>query len=182
VLITGPGPIGLLAGLAAKAAGARVLIAGTPSDAATRLPTAQQLGLEALDPSLSIQDAVARVAKGPVDLVVECSGAGAAIDAALRVVKRGGGITLVGMPSKTIELDLPLALRGEITLRASYFGTWQDFERALALIASGAVPSDALLAPYALDDVLQAFEDADAQRVLKPLVLPNGGAEGVWAR
>ena len=182
VLVTGPGPIGLLAGLIAKAAGARVLVAGTPSDAATRLPTAQRLGLEVLEPRVYVEDALGKTARGPVDLVLECSGAGPAIDSAIRVVKRGGGITLVGMPSKNIEIDVAQLLRGEITLRASYFGTWQDFERALALIASGAIPSDTLLAPYALDDVLQAFEDAEAQRVVKPLVLPKGQPEGTWAR
>ena len=69
--------------------------------------------------------------QGPVDLVLESSGAGAALDEALHVVKRGGGITLIGMPSRNIELDLAQALRAEIALRASYFGTWHDFDRAL---------------------------------------------------
>jgi L-iditol 2-dehydrogenase len=107
-----------------------------------------------------------------VDLVLEASGAGVALDAALRVVKRGGGITLIGMPTRTIELDLARALRGEIALRASYSGTWHDFERALQLIADGTVPAEQLLSPYSLDEALTAFDDAGAQRVLKPLVRP----------
>ncbi|MDQ6672319.1 MAG: alcohol dehydrogenase catalytic domain-containing protein [Chloroflexota bacterium] len=172
VLVTGPGPIGLLAGRAARAFGARVLIAGTPADAATRLPAAHKLGLEPLDPTLALRDALAGVTNRPVDLVIECSGAGAAVNAALHVVKRAGGVTLVGMPSAGIDLDLAQALRSELSLRASYFGTWHDFERAIAMIADGTIPADALLRPYALDDVLTAFADADAQRVLKPLVRP----------
>jgi L-iditol 2-dehydrogenase len=172
VLVTGPGPIGLLAGRAARAFGARVVIAGTPADAGTRLPAARQLGLEPLDPAQSIPDALAALGATPVDLVLECSGAAAAIDAALHVVKRGGGVTLIGMPSAGIEIDLSLALRGEIALRASYFGTWHDFERAIALIADGTIPAAGLLAPYTLDDALTAFADADAQRVLKPVVRP----------
>jgi L-iditol 2-dehydrogenase len=173
VLVTGPGPIGLLAGRAAQAFGARVLIAGTPADAATRLPAAHQLGLEPLDPSLSIQDALARVTTSPVDLVLECSGAAAAVNAALLVVKRAGGVTLVGMPSANVEIDLSQALRSELSLRASYCGTWHDFERAVAMLADGTIPAEALLNPYTLDDVLTAFEDAEAQRVLKPLVRPD---------
>jgi 2-desacetyl-2-hydroxyethyl bacteriochlorophyllide A dehydrogenase len=171
VLVTGPGPIGLLAGLVARANGARVFVAGTPADAAARLPAARDLGLEPLDPALSIADGLGALNwDQPVDLVLECSGSAAAIDAALRVVKRGGGVTLVGMPSSGVQIDLAQALRAEITLRPSYCGTWHDFERALALIASGVIPAGKLLAPYALDDVLRAIDDADAQRVLKPLV------------
>jgi L-iditol 2-dehydrogenase len=172
VVVTGPGPIGLLAGLVARAQGARVLIAGTAADAATRLPAARSLGLQVLDPSLPLTDALAQASTDPVDLVVECSGASAAINAALHVVKRGGGVTLVGMPSGAIDIDLAQALRAEITLRPSYCGTGGEFERAIALMASGTVPPVKLLAPYALDDALRAFEDAGAQRVLKPLVRP----------
>jgi len=175
VLVTLPGPIGLLAGRAARAFGARVLVAGTPVDSKTRLPAAQKLGLEPLDPAVSLRDALTSVTNAPVDLVLECSGAGVAINAALHVVKRAGGITLVGMSSGSIELDLSQALRSEISLRASYFGTWQDFESAIAMIADGTIPADALLVPYSLDDALQAFDDADAQRVLKPLVRPSAG-------
>ncbi|MGI9147040.1 MAG: zinc-dependent alcohol dehydrogenase [Chloroflexota bacterium] len=172
VLVTGPGTIGLLAGLAARAAGARVFVAGTPSDAAKRLPAAASLKLEPLDPGLPIADALETLTDQPIDLVLECSGSAAAINSALHVVKRAGGVTLIGMPSVGVEIDLAQALRAEITLRPSYFGTSLEFERAIALIDSGTVPADALLTPYPLDQVLQAFDDADAQRVLKPLIQP----------
>jgi threonine dehydrogenase-like Zn-dependent dehydrogenase len=120
-----------------------------------------------------LPEALAAVGAGRIDLVLECSGAAAAIDAALRVVKRGGGMTLVGMPSVArVEVDLAEALRIEVALRPSYFGSWSDFERAIGLIANGTVPADALLVPYALDDVLSAFSDASRQQVLKPVVRP----------
>ena len=169
VLVTGPGPIGLLAGRIARAFGAHVVIAGTPADAEKRLPAARELGLETLDPSRPISESL----DSQPDLAVECSGAGAALNAALHVVKRGGGITLIGMPSKDIELDLAQALRAEIALRPSYCGTWHDFERAIQFIADGTIPADVLLASYPLDQALQAFDDAGAQRVLKPLIRPS---------
>jgi L-iditol 2-dehydrogenase len=172
VLVTGPGPIGLLVGRIARAFGARVLISGTESDRAVRLPAAAELGLEVLDPAVPLREALDR----PVDLVLESSGSGAAIDDALHVVKHGGTITLIGMPSTSVNLDLAQALRAEIALRSSYCGTWPDFERALALLADGTVPPAALIAPYALGSAIQAFDDAAAQKVLKPLVLPNGTA------
>ena len=168
VLVTGPGPIGLLAGRIARAFGARVLVAGTPPDAAMRLPAARDLDLEPLDPSVPLREALTE----PLDLVLECSGASAAIEAALHVVKRGGGVTLVGMPSGEIKLDLAQALRAEIALRPTYCGTWHDFERALALLADGTIPPEAFVATYPLDRAIEAFDDAAAQRVLKPLVTP----------
>jgi L-iditol 2-dehydrogenase len=168
VLVTGPGPIGLLVGRIVRAFGAHVLISGAPSDTDTRLPAARELGLETLDPSRPVRDQI----QGPVDLVVETSGSGAAIDTALNVIKRGGGITLVGMPSRDIELDITQALRAEIRLQATYCGTWHDFERALKLISDGTIPADVLLKRYTLDSAVQAFEDAARQRVLKPLVCP----------
>lgn len=88
------------------------------------------------------------------------------------MVKSGGGGNLIGMPSAGIQFDLSQALRSELSLRASYFGTWHDFEQAIALIADGTIPAEALLVSYALDNVLTAFADAEAQRVLKPLVRP----------
>jgi len=168
VLVTGPGPIGLLAGRIARAFGAHVLISGTPADSARRLPAARELGLEPLDPTQPLRESI----QGSVDLVLECSGAGAALDDALHVVKRGGGITLIGMPSRNVELDLAQALRAEIALRASYFGTWHDFDRSLHLIADGTIPAEQLVSSYSLDNVLTAIDDAGAQRVLKPLVRP----------
>jgi L-iditol 2-dehydrogenase len=169
VLVTGPGPIGLLCGRIAAAFGAHVLIAGTPADLEMRLPAARELGLEALDPSRPLREQL----HAPVDLVLESSGAGAALDAALQVVKRGGGVTLIGMPSGPISLDLAHVLRAEIALRASYCGTWHDFERALALIADGTMPAERLVTAYPLERALQAFDDASKQLVLKPLVRPN---------
>ena len=102
---------------------------------------------------MPLSDALA----GPVDLVLECSGAAAALDAALYAVKRGGGITLVGMPSAPVPLDVTQALRSELALRATYFGTWHDFERSLALIADGTIPAELLLAPYPLDRAVDAI-------------------------
>jgi L-iditol 2-dehydrogenase len=168
VLVTGPGPIGLLSGRIARAFGAHVLISGTPADAARRLPAARDLGLEALDPNRPLRETLA----SEVDLVLESSGAGAALADALHVIKRGGGITLIGMPSHNVELDVAVALRAEIALRASYAGTWHDFDRALKLIADGTIPAEAMVAPYPLERALDAFADAAAQRVLKPLVHP----------
>lgn len=47
-------------------------------------------------------------AHGPIDLVVECSGAVGAIDTALRCTKRGGRVVLIGMSRPGSQAALPL--------------------------------------------------------------------------
>ncbi|MBV8086207.1 MAG: alcohol dehydrogenase catalytic domain-containing protein [Chloroflexi bacterium] len=185
VLVTGPGPVGLLAGQAAKAAGAEVFVAGTPADEATRLPIARGLGLRTLDPSLPLGEALRQAVGGPhlaspgaagegqnVDLVIECSGSARALDSALQVVRPGGAITLLGLFGAPIQADLSAAIRKEVNLRASYIGTWHDFDRAIQLLADGAIQVAPLLQPYRLEDALNGFEDAMQQRVMKPLLTP----------
>ncbi len=170
VLVTGPGPIGLLVGQVARASGARVLVAGTRADASMRLPAARELGLEALDPALPLPEALAAVHQGPVDMALECSGAGSAIDAALQLVRRGGTVTLIGQPPQPPTFDVSAALRAELTLYATYFGTWHDMETALALLSDGTIDIRPLVRPYTLDAAISAFDDAAAQQVLKPVV------------
>ncbi len=167
VLIAGPGPIGLLAGQVARAMGARVFLAGAPADVEVRLPLAQELGLAALDPARPPLDALGRQA----DMAIDASGSPAALPALGSAVANGGSITLVGLFARPVELDLSALIRREIALRTSYIGTWEDFERAIALLDEGLVRVDPMLAVYPLDDAVQAFEDALAQRVMKPLLL-----------
>jgi L-iditol 2-dehydrogenase len=174
-LVTGPGPIGLLVGQVARASGARVLVAGTRADAAMRLPAARELGLETLDPERPLPEALAAVHQGPVDMALECSGAGPALEAALQLVRRGGTLTLIGQPPQPPTFDVSAALRAELTLYATYFGTWHDMETALALLADGTIKVGPLVRPYTLDEAIGAFDDAAAQRVLKPVVQPSRG-------
>jgi len=172
VLVTGPGPVGLLAGQVACAAGAEVFVAGAPADAATRLPIAQALGLHTLDPSLPVAEALRQASGGQADLVLECSGSGQALAGALDAVRPGGAITFLGLFAAPIEVNLSAAIRKELSLRPSYIGTWQDFDRAIRLLAEGAIKVEPLLVPYALRDALAGFDDAMQRRVMKPLLLP----------
>ena len=74
---------------------------------------------------------------------------------------------------RVTPLDVTQALRAEILLRPTYFGTRNEFERAITLIADGTIPAELLLTSYPLVDAIHAFADAGAQRVLKPLIRPT---------
>lgn len=107
VAILGCGPIGLFAVAVARAAGAtRVLAVDT---GAYRLGLAQRLGADATCNARET-DAEAFVAEAThgagVDVVLEMSGAPVAIQQSMRIARRGGRVSLMGIPSRPVELDV----------------------------------------------------------------------------
>ena len=90
VVITGPGPIGLLALQLVKIAGARVLILGTNQDT-ERLKLARRLGADGVINVQQVDNVVESVqdfSTDGADLVIECSGAAAAAKTLTDVARR----------------------------------------------------------------------------------------------
>src|ERR1700720_1887341 len=107
VVVTGPGPIGLLGVAVAKALGAHpVILTGTRDN---RLQIGRELGADHVINAKN-EDPVAAVRKlnggKGVDYVIECSGAPDAINEAARMVNRGGRICLAAFPGKPAEVDI----------------------------------------------------------------------------
>src|SRR5712664_899071 len=106
VVVTGPGPIGLLGVAVARALGAHpVILTGTRDN---RLKIGRELGADHVV-NVRREDAVAAVrrlngGKG-VDYVLECSGAPDAVNEAARMVNRGGRICLAAFTGKPAEVD-----------------------------------------------------------------------------
>ena len=115
VVVTGPGPIGLLGVAVAKALGAQpVILTGTRDN---RLQIGRELGADYVvnakneDPV----EAVRRLNGGKgVDYVIECSGAPNALNEAARMVNRGGRICLAAFPHKPAEVDVAHLVRNNI--------------------------------------------------------------------
>jgi L-iditol 2-dehydrogenase len=117
VVVTGPGPIGLLGVAVAKALGAQpVILTGTRDN---RLKIGLELGADYVVNARN-EDPVAAVRKlnggKGVDYVIECSGAPAAVDEAARMVNRGGRICLAAFPDKPGEVDIAHLVRNNIYL------------------------------------------------------------------
>lgn len=70
-----------------------------------------------------------------VDLVVDCVGTAESLTQALQVVAPGGEVLVVGMPGHT-ALDLTTLWHRETVIRGCYAYTHDDFDAALALVAS----------------------------------------------
>src|SRR5215475_2813629 len=117
VVVTGPGPIGLLGVAVAKALGAQpVFLTGTRDN---RLRIGKELGADYV---INVKNAdpveeVRRLNGGKgVDYVVECSGAPNAINEAARMVNRGGRVCLAAFPHEPAQVDIAHIVRNNIYL------------------------------------------------------------------
>lgn len=171
VLVTGPGPIGLIAAQVIRSAGATPLIVGIDSDEQTRLPIARELGFETINVSCqTVHEALKlRYGRETVDAVVECSGAPPVFQTAIEVVAKGGSITLIGLFPENVKVNLSIAVRKELNIYTSFSANWKDYERAIKLLEDGRVETSNLVSYYKPEDALQAFEDAINKKVAKPV-------------
>src|SRR5215470_8571184 len=118
VVVTGPGPIGLLGVAVAKAMGAYpVILTGTRDN---RLKIGLELGADHVVNVRKEGDIVAAIkalngGKG-VDYVVECSGAPNAVNEAIRMVNRGGKVCLAAFPHEETMVDVAHIVRNNIYL------------------------------------------------------------------
>jgi 2-desacetyl-2-hydroxyethyl bacteriochlorophyllide A dehydrogenase len=117
IVVTGPGPIGLLGVAVAKALGAHpVILTGTRDN---RLQIGRELGA---DHVINVRredavEAVQRIMHGRgVDYVLECAGAPNAIDEAARMVNRGGKICLAAFPHEPVPIDVAALVTNNIYL------------------------------------------------------------------
>jgi threonine dehydrogenase-like Zn-dependent dehydrogenase len=116
VVVTGPGPIGLLGVAVAKALGAQpVILTGTRDN---RLKIGTELGADHVVNIRKQPDVVAAVkahngGKG-VDYVLECSAATNAVNEALHMVNRGGKVCLAAFPKEQVPVDVAHIVRNNI--------------------------------------------------------------------
>jgi L-iditol 2-dehydrogenase len=115
VVVSGPGPVGLLGVAVAKALGADpVILTGTRD---RRLELGRKLGA---DHVVNVQRenavaAVRRITNGKgVHFVVECSGGPEALNEAAQMVNRGGRICLAAFPQDPVPVDLAYLVRNNI--------------------------------------------------------------------
>lgn len=144
VAIIGAGPIGLLAAMAAIAYGAEPILLDLVDE---RLAFARELGVKYTINS-GKEDIVAKVAEYTngrmAELVMECSGANAAIRSTLDLVCNAGRITLTGWPKQDTPLPTGMITKKEVDIRGARTSA-NEFEEAIDLIYSGKVDARKIL-------------------------------------
>jgi len=167
VLVTGSGPIGALAILVARHAGAREIVSTDLADAP--LAIARRIGADAAINMRTGADAFERFAagKGHFDIVFEASGSGAALASAIGAARPGAVIVQVGLG---VEMTVPInaIVAKEIALRGTVRFD-REFEWAVQFLGSGAIDVRPLLTEVIpLDEAVRAFELAgDRSRAMK---------------
>lgn len=137
VLITGAGPIGLMAAEVARHAGARKIVITDVS--ASRLELARTMGVDlAIDVSASrIREAQQEM--GMVegfDIGLEMSGHASALPEMIDNMNHGGKIAMLGLPSTPIDINWGKVVTHMLTLRGIYgremYETWYAMSAMLA--------------------------------------------------
>lgn len=167
VLVTGCGPIGVLSILAARRAGAARIVATDLSD--FTLEIARVAGADRTINTRADPDALAGYAtdKGHFDVLYECSGAQAALVAAIPAMRPGGIIIQLGLGGD-MTLPMQAITAREIELRGS-FRFHAEFPLAVRLMQQGLIDVKPLITQtLPLARAVEAFGiAADRSRAMK---------------
>jgi len=171
VLVTGAGPIGLLAMQVALASGATEV---TVTDVASeRLDLARKTGATR---TVNVADEPLSEAGIEVDALIECSGNERALGDGIRCLRPAGTAVVVGMgPGETANVPLAFVQTREIWLTGT-FRYANTYPTAISLAATGRVDLDAIVTShYGLEDTDTALQASTKDPAnVKPMVLPNG--------
>ncbi|WP_306345197.1 NAD(P)-dependent alcohol dehydrogenase [Lederbergia ruris] len=177
LLITGLGPIGLLAIEAAKMFGVTEIYG---SDVVGfRRDLALQMGVKGvMDPTKGDLLEQFRQVSGnkEIDVLIETSGNVQAVSDTIRLVKRGGKIVYVGLPTvNQVPMDMTAMIDAEIDMLGvfRYVHTYADAIQSLdhPLVDLTKVITD----QYSLDEIKKAVEVAlnEKEKSIKVMIYPN---------
>ncbi|MBM7069754.1 L-idonate 5-dehydrogenase [Actibacterium sp. 188UL27-1] len=167
VLVTGCGPIGVLAILAARRAGAARIVATDLSD--FTLDLAHKLGADQVINMANDANGLAPFTqnKGTFDVLFECSGAVPALTAGIHAMRPGGIIVQLGLGG---DMSLPMMAitAKELELRGS-FRFHSEFATGVGLMQRGLIDVKPLITQtLPMDQAVEAFELAsDRSKAMK---------------
>jgi threonine 3-dehydrogenase len=170
ILITGCGPVGVMAIAVARACGARAIYATDIHP--YRLDLAKRMGADEVINSREqdVLSAVRELTEGEgVDVLLEMSGAPSAIDQGFTLLKSGGEAALLGVSPKpfTFDWNHHIVFKGAIVKGITGRKLWETWYQGRGLLRSGAVD----LAPIVTHKfALEQFDEAIATMA--------GGASG----
>jgi threonine 3-dehydrogenase len=160
VLITGAGPIGVIATAIARHAGARYVV--TTDVNPYRLELARRMGATlAVDVSkASLADVQKELGmKEGFDVGLEMSGNGAAFKDMLANMSHGGRIALLGIPGADLAIDWNTVIFNMLTIKGIYgremFETWYLMQ---SMIQSGLDIRPVITHQFAIGDYQEAFD------------------------
>lgn len=171
VLVLGAGPIGLMHMLLAKASGAGLVVVSEPNPERRR--QAAELGADiVVDPGAEDPGEVVRARTDGLgaSVAILAIGVPALATAALGYVRKGGRVNLFAgfSTGDTAAIDVNLIHYNEIYVSGASALSRESYDKALGIIASGALPVDKLVTHrFPLDDFGKAVELARSGKAIK---------------
>jgi threonine 3-dehydrogenase len=160
VLITGAGPIGIMAAAVAKHAGARFVVITDVND--YRLDLAKKMGATRVVnvASENLKDVMNELgmAEG-FDIGLEMSGVPSAFRDMLDKMNHGGKIAMLGIPPQSVAVDWNTVIFKGLTIKGVYgremFETWY---KMVSLLQSGLDLSPMITHQFSINDFAKGFE------------------------
>lgn len=160
VLITGAGPVGLMAALIARHVGARHVVITDTNE--YRLKLAEKMGIKiAINPTKkSLKQVMTDLGmKEGFDVGLEMSGHAAAFQDMIKHMNHAGRISLLGFLPHQTEIDWSQVIMKGLTLKGIYgremFDTWY---KMITMLQSGLNIAPVVTHEFAIDDYKEAFE------------------------
>lgn len=178
VAIMGMGPVGLMAVVAAKAFGAKEIYVADLEplrlEAAIKQGATKAINIHDNNPV----ELIRKWTRGRgVDVAFETAGNPKALQAALASIRRGGKLSIVGLPPQDeIPLNVPLIADNEIDIYG-IFRYANTYPLGISFLASGIADVKSLITDrYPLEQTYEAMERARTNKSgsLKVMVYPNG--------
>jgi len=175
VAVIGPGPLGLLCLQLAKANGAYTFVAGLRRDK-NRMELAESLGADEIL-WVGEEDVLKKVnrltGKRKVDIVLECSGSAKAIALGLKIVRRNGKYTQIGLSGDEVTLPFEQIAYKQITVQGVFAHNWATWEKALQYLATARVDTKSLISRvFPITDWEKAYEMIERKEGIKILLEP----------
>lgn len=171
ILVIGGGPIGMLIAMVAQEAGAKVTVSEV---SAHRLALAHSLGFATLNPkAVNVADTIyAQTGAKGADVIFEVSGTQAGVDTMTEAAATRGRIVIVAIHSIKPAVDLFKFFWREIELFGARVYESEDYERAIELVAAGAIDCQALITDVRpLDKITDAFQAlSENPKAMKSLI------------
>jgi threonine 3-dehydrogenase len=161
VLVTGAGPIGMMAAAVARHAGARTVVLTDIND--FRLELAQKVapGVRTVNTTNEdLKDVMHELGlKVGFDVALEMSGSPIAFKQCVDTLIMGGGLALLGIPSKPMETDWGAIILKALTIKGVYgremFTTWR---KMLGLLKAGLDLTPLITHQFPYDQYREGFE------------------------
>jgi len=174
VAVVGAGPVGLMATMCAQLFGpARTYVIDMVD---SRLEVAQELGGIPINARKSHPVQAVEKATGGIgaDSSIECVGLLTAVDTAINVVRGGGTISMVGVPS-AVQGDFPYLRMWlkSLTFRAGWCNVQMYMRPLLDLIEAGRLHPEKIISHrMKLDEAAEAYRMFDAREATKIVLIP----------